>query len=182
MCSSDLYENGYNNGYSVGYGAGEYAGEQSVTIDSLDRYEEDSYNSDTRMTTVYAQAVTSNGKTRLATFQTSGTKAYNAGKSAGQSSVTIDSMSASTSSYNSSGKNYTLTATATASNGAKLSKSFTVGASSAYNAGVNSVTPSTSYSIISKAASATSGSVKISIKATNGKAATITVPIRDCHN
>ncbi|MBO7422991.1 MAG: hypothetical protein J6T99_06340 [Oscillospiraceae bacterium] len=180
--SQEAYENGYNNGYSVGYGAGEYAGEQSVTIDSLDRYEEDSYNSDTRMTTVYAQAVTSNGKTRLATFQTSGTKAYNAGKSAGQSSVTIDSMSASTSSYNSSGKNYTLTATATASNGAKLSKSFTVGASSAYNAGVNSVTPSTSYSIISKAASATSGSVKISIKATNGKAATITVPIRDCHN
>ena len=127
------------------YKDGVSAATAAVTVKSLGRnttYSGDTYDSSTHDTIIHIKAIASNNAEKSENFTVSGTSAYNAGVS----SVTISSLGRNTTysgdTYNSSTHDTTIHIKTTASNGANKSENFTVSGTSAYNAGVSSVTVS----------------------------------------
>ena len=131
------------------------AGQDDVTIAELDRDEhfEDSYNSNTHVTTVHLQALASNGKTKGANITVSGAKAYKSGYDDGAEAAAADAFAEGAASvditsvarrvvtgygterYNTVDHTTTIFGVATASNGKTKEFDFTTG-TQAYNAGV----------------------------------------------
>ena len=136
--------------YIDGVAAARRAGENSVTLDNSDivRDGEDYYNSNTHRTTIYVEATASNGAQGTQAFTTN-TDAYDAGYTAGSSSVSQREASyvlATVTSTVGNGKNGTGTATVSYNNGTSTSSVlvdvygepiYNAGYSSGYTAGSN---------------------------------------------
>ena len=120
--------------YKDGVSAATATGAASVTVNTIRERSgiNRQYNSSTHGTTIFLEAVASNGATKNGDFTISGTQAYNSGVS----SVTVSSVRMNGSlSYNSSYNRYTVPVIGEASNGNTKTGNLQFVATDAYNSG-----------------------------------------------
>ena len=177
--------------YNAGKTAGQTEGAASVVINAINERRDRLYNSSTYGTTVFLQAVASNGATKDSDITVSGTQAYNAGKTDGAASVTVGKpVERMDRVYSSSTHNTTIYIKAEASNGAYNTGDFTINGSDAYNAGKTDGAASVTVSSIVRTATATysasTGNYTIPVKATASnnayKESSLTISGSDAYN
>lgn len=157
--------------YNAGETAGRAAGASTVTINAINERRERLYNASTYGTTVFLQAVASNGATKDSDITVSGTAAYNAGNTAGVNSVTVGKpVERMDRVYSSSTHNTTIYIKAEASNGAYNTGDFTISGANAYSdgqtAGAAGVTVDTIIRTATATYNASTGNYTIPVKAT----------------
>lgn len=118
------------------YTAGVTQGESNITITSVARNGEATYQSGYKRYAVPVIATASNSHTGTATLYVSATEAWNAGETQGINSVTVNQPNASGApTYNSDEVTYSQLITCSASNGASNSRTITINAGAAFSAG-----------------------------------------------